>query len=79
MVAANDKLLKALITLLALRKDGLLDELRAVLAIAGQEGNAVGLASPETWAHVRQGLALIAELVADDDEGDDGQRPALLS
>jgi len=81
IVNANDKLLKALITLLALREDHLLDELRAVLAIAAQEGNDIGIGSAATWAHVRKELALISELVESDgaDDDADDERPALLS
>lgn len=81
MVSANDKLLKALITLLALREDHLLDELRAIMAIAAREGSEIGMADKATWDHVRRELALIADLVDGDgeDDGEDDESPPLLS
>ncbi|MDG2522397.1 hypothetical protein P7B02_12660 [Caulobacter segnis] len=64
-IEANDRLLKALMTLLALRDPDLLDELRAVFTIAAVEGSKVGDASPEVWAHIRKELAIVADLARD--------------
>ncbi|ATQ43006.1 hypothetical protein [Caulobacter mirabilis] len=68
IVQANDKLLKALITLLAMRDEHLLDELRTVFGLAALEGSELGHASAPAWRHIRRELAMIARLVDDDDE-----------
>lgn len=70
VVNANDKLLKALITLIALKDEQLLEDLKAVLALAGREGNEIGRADAPTWAHLRKELALISSLVEGGDEED---------
>lgn len=80
LVNANDKLLKALIALLAVKDEHLLQELQMVFAIAGRTGNKIGEASSATWEHLRKELLMIAELVdGDDGEDDDGDgQPRLL-
>ena len=74
VVNANDKLLKALIALLAVKDEHLLQELQMVFTVAGRTGNKIGEASSSTWEHIRKELALIAALVdsEDDDHGDEG-------
>lgn len=74
IVQANDKLLKALITLLAMRDEHLLDELRTIFGLAAMEGNPIGNASAPAWKHVREELAMIAKLVEGEDY-DDGDEP----
>lgn len=64
-IEANDRLLKALMTLLALRDPDLLDEMRAVFTIAKAEGSKIGRAEPEVWAHIRKELAMVAALAED--------------
>ncbi|PZQ65775.1 MAG: hypothetical protein DI570_00555 [Phenylobacterium zucineum] len=68
MVAANDKLLKALIGLLAVKDGHLLDELRMVFAMADQHHPSVTPAEARTWARVRRELDLITYMVEGEDE-----------
>jgi hypothetical protein len=68
LVGANDKLLKALITLLALRDEHLVEELDTVVRLAGAHGGENGQAADPTWSHIGRELAIIADLVADADE-----------
>lgn len=68
MVKANDKLLKALITLLAMKDEHLLDEMRAVFLVARRDGNPVGLADKATHAHIRKELLMITDLLDHDSE-----------
>lgn len=78
IVQANDKLLKALITLLAMRDEHLLDELRTVFGLAALEGSEIGNASAPAWKHIRRELAMIAKLVEGDDDDDEPEvRPPL--
>jgi hypothetical protein len=63
MVQANDKLLKALITLLAFRDEHLLPEMRIIFAGAGSRHSPIGEADAQTWTHVRRELAMIVKLV----------------
>jgi hypothetical protein len=70
LVNANDKLLKALVTLLALKDEHLLEELRIVFSAAIQNGNAIGEGDAPTWAHLRKELALISDLVDDMERND---------
>jgi hypothetical protein len=72
VVNANDKLLKALIALLAVKDEHLLQELQMVFTIAGRTGNKIGEASSATWEHIRKELAMIAALV-DSGDGEDGE------
>jgi hypothetical protein len=59
---ANDQLLKALTTLLAIRDPDLLRELRTIFQIAAARNNEIGNASQETWTHLEEELDLIAQL-----------------
>jgi hypothetical protein len=68
-VAANDKLLKALIGLLAIKDDHLLGELRTIFAMAEAPGAAANATETRTWDQVRRGLELITDMV----EGEDGE------
>lgn len=63
MVGADDKLLKALIILLALRDDHLLDELRAVVMLMRREDNELAEGVSGTWEHLRHEMALISDVV----------------
>ncbi len=74
MVSANDKLLKALITLLAFKDEHLLDEMRIVFGAAAKSRNEIGRADGETWAHLRKELRLISDLV-DQMEGREAEEP----
>jgi len=73
MVTANDKLLKALIGLLALKDPHLLGELRTVFAMADTAHPGVTAAEIRTWEHVRRELDIITDMVeGDDDDRRDG-------
>ena len=63
-IAANDKLLKALITLLAIRDPDLLDELDLIFAIASAEDSPVGETDRRTRDHLRKELAMIRTLAS---------------
>lgn len=63
-IAANDKLLKAVITLLAIKDPGLLDELDIIFAIAADEGNALAENDRRTRMHLKQELELIRSLAS---------------
>jgi hypothetical protein len=65
---ANDRLLKALITLLAIRDPDLLRDLRAIFEIAAARNDAIGNASSETWGHLEEELDLIADLAGIDND-----------
>jgi hypothetical protein len=59
---ANDRLLKALTTLLAIRDPDLLKDLRGIFQIAAARNNEIGNITRETWVHLQEELDLIAEL-----------------
>ena len=63
MINANDKLLKALIALLAFKDEHLLDEMCIIFAAAAKSRNEIGRADAEIWAHLRKELKLISDLV----------------
>lgn len=63
-IAANDKLLKALVTLLAIKDPDLLDELDLIFAIAGEEGSPIAEADRKTREHLRQELEMIRALAS---------------
>ena len=67
MVHANDKLLKGLTVLLALRDEHLLEDLRAVFAGILSESREMASGSNATWDHLRHELSLITALVEGDD------------
>jgi hypothetical protein len=62
-VVANDKLLKALLTLLSLKDEHLLDELTTVFLFASECAEGDDRLRDAAWAQVRQDLAMIANLV----------------
>ena len=64
----NEKLVKALIALLAIRDEDLLDELCAVFAVAETDGGEVGRAPPEVWARVRKQMEVLQTLLDSTDE-----------
>ncbi|MBW9090380.1 hypothetical protein JNB91_21435 [Rhizobium wenxiniae] len=63
-IAANDKLLKAVITLLAIKDPGLLDELDIIFAIAEEEGSTLAETDRRTRIHLKQELELIRNLAS---------------
>ncbi|MGK6316102.1 hypothetical protein [Neorhizobium sp. DT-125] len=63
-IAANDKLLKALITLLAIKDPDLLDELDLIFTIAGDEDSPIGEADRRTRDHLRKELEMIRTLAS---------------
>ena len=63
-VAANDRLLKALIALLAMRDPGLLRELPTVFALAAREDGVIGEASEATWNRIGGELRTIRSFLA---------------
>jgi hypothetical protein len=63
-IAANDKLLKAVITLLAIKDPGLLDELDIIFALAEDEGSALADTDRRTRLHLKQELELIRSLAS---------------
>jgi hypothetical protein len=68
VVASNEKLLKALIALLSIRDEALLDELKTIFTVAAAHGSEIGQADPKVWAEIRRELGLIDQLVYGDDE-----------
>ena len=77
IVASNNKLIKALIGLLALRDPELLGELRAVFAMAGRADESVSPAEARTWAQVRREIDFITHMVeGDGDLGGEPEPPA---
>jgi hypothetical protein len=75
-VAGNDKLLKALIGLLAVKDPYLLGELRAIFAMPARPSAADTSPEARTWAHVRRDLDLLTDMVEGDDVRDDAARRA---
>jgi hypothetical protein len=65
----NEKLIKALLALLALKDERLIDELCVVFAHAQTQGNEVGRASPQVWAGVNQQIDVLLNLISGEDEG----------
>ncbi|WP_293477876.1 hypothetical protein [Phenylobacterium sp.] len=65
MVQANDKLLKALTVLLAIKDEHLLAELNGVFAAITAESSEIRAGGPDVWDHLRHELALISCLVAE--------------
>ncbi len=63
-IAANDRLLKAVITLLAIKDPGLLDELDIIFALADEEGSALAETDRRTRVHLKQELELIRNLAS---------------
>jgi hypothetical protein len=63
-VAANDRLLKALIALLAMRDPGLMKELPTVFALAARDDGAIGEATEGTWRRIGQELQALREFLA---------------
>jgi len=61
-IAANDKLLKALVTLLAIKDPDLLDELDLIFTIAGEEESPIGAVDRRTRDHLRRELEMIRTL-----------------
>ena len=61
-IAANDRLLKAVITLLAIKDPHLMDELDLIFAIAEDQGSPIGEADRKTREHLRMELGMIRTL-----------------
>ena len=62
-VAANDRLLKALIALLAMKDPGLMKELPTVFALAAREDGVIGEATEATWEAIGAELRSIREFL----------------
>ncbi|MBU1378658.1 MAG: hypothetical protein KKE02_02660 [Alphaproteobacteria bacterium] len=62
IVASNNKLLKALIGLLAIKDRHLLEDLRTVFAMADRDG-AAGSAEARIWERLRLDLDIITDMV----------------
>ena len=69
----NEKLLKALIAILALKDEHLLEELCIVFEHAQKHGGEMGAASPEVWRGVNHQIGVLLELAA----GEDAEEPEL--
>jgi len=67
VVAANDKLLKALIGLLAVKDPHLLGEMRTIFAMASRPAATVTASEARTWDRLRRELDLITDMVEGDD------------
>lgn len=63
-IAANDKLLKAVITLLAIKDPGLLDELDIIFALTEDGGESLADADRRTRLDLKQELELIRSLAS---------------
>ncbi len=63
-VAANDRLLKALIALLAMRDPGILRELPTVFALAAREDGVIGEATSATWERIGAEIRSIRTFLA---------------
>jgi len=59
---ANDRLLKALVMLLAVRYPDLLLDIQAICEFAAAENNEAGNVNRDGWIDLEQELALIAKL-----------------
>ncbi len=70
LVRSNEKLLKAMLALLSLKDEHFLGELKAVFAMASQQGSEIGQADPKVWAEIRRELAIIDAIV--DGEAEEG-------
>lgn len=66
LVRSNEKLLKALITLLSLKDDHILDELKTIFTVASRGGSEIGEADPAVWTEIDRELALIETLITGD-------------
>ena len=63
-VAANDRLLKALIALLAMKDPGVLKELPTVFALAAREDGVIGEATSATWERIGSEIRSIRNFLA---------------
>ena len=63
-VAANDRLLKALIALLGMKDPGLLKELPTVFALAAREDGVIGDATSATWERIGVEIRSIRNFLA---------------
>lgn len=64
LTTANDRLLKAVIVLWALRDGNFLHELQTVFAMAAREGGLLGCSSEGVWTEIREELKQISDFVA---------------
>lgn len=69
-VRSNEKLLMALITLLALKDERLLSELRVVFTLAAAQDLEIGKDDPAVWADILRKLSLVDGLVNREGGGD---------
>jgi hypothetical protein len=68
IVRSNEKLLKALITVLSLKDETLLAELKTIFTVAAHHDSEIAPKDPKVWAEIRRELGLIDDLVYGDDE-----------
>ena len=66
----NEKLIKALLALLVLKDEHLLDELCVVFDHARRQGGEIGQATPDVWQGVNQQINVLTELASNEDEGE---------
>jgi hypothetical protein len=64
---ANDRILKALVALLAERDPSLLSDLRLIFTQARTEGSEVADNTRATWEEINRELQLIADLAGEED------------
>lgn len=77
VVAANNKLIKALIGLLAIKDPHLLEDMRTVFAMADPDGAAgIDTVESRTWARVRGDLEIIADMIESGEEEEERPRRA---
>jgi hypothetical protein len=61
-IFANDRLLKALLTLLVIRDPHLLEDIESVFALARTENSDVAALSAKGWEHLRQEIEMVRRL-----------------
>lgn len=66
----NEKLIKALLALMAIKDDRLLEELCVVFDHAQKQGGEIGRAPPEVWAGVNRQIDVLLNLISGEDEGE---------
>jgi hypothetical protein len=62
--AANDRLLKALIALFALKDPAFIKELQTIFALAAREDSVIGDASEATWGRVAEEIHAIRRFLS---------------
>ncbi len=73
IVRSNEKLLKALIALLSLKDEHMLDELRTIFKLAARGGSEIGDADPAVWREIGRELDLIDALTGGEEHAVEGE------